>query len=296
MLNKMRLPFFSRVFLLFFFISFAAHLAFLQRDCPASSAQPSEAFAVMPWKVGQFVLYQVISFEGENAGDRYGISITGKEDVDGKEYFWIKIDIWERILVHGYNKINIQLKKNISFRALILPKNADYFARDPAGFISGGIFPAEALKLSVQIGDGQWYKVDPNDFFRHQDVIEDTPYSLTPHAKARIDFSKLEISDELQRVRVPAGLFSCFCFSVDTAENEDYWQEGFKLWRSPEVPILGMVKMEFSKTNYWNKFAYKKKLAKEKGNTFFMQIYNQRVAGRMRPDTCAVLLIDYGSK
>ena len=252
-------------------------------------AEAQNPYAVKPWEVGQSVLYQIITMEGESAWNRYKISITGQEEISGKHYFWVQIDISEGEIVHGHNTIDRKLTRNISFKALVPPKGSDVFFNDPAGFISTGISPSEAIKLFVRVGKSLWSEEDPKAFFQHQDVLESTPYSQTPHAKAKIDFGKLKVDRDLSDVTVPAGAIPSWHFFVKTTPDEEYWQEGFDLWRSAEIPILGLVKMEFSKTDYWEKAAYQNGLAHRR-------LFSQRVPGRTRPDTCTILLLDYEPK
>lgn len=245
--------------------------------------QESEPFKIKPWSVGQFVVYQITSFEGEDADNRYQISLIGEEVINGKRYFWEKIDIWESLVTYGYNSINKELVKNISFKALVPAADYNSFMMNASDFISNGIFPGKAIKLSVQINDGPWKDIQAKDFFNHQDVIEDTPYSVTPYAKGRIDFSKLKIDTVLRSVTVPAGKIYCYHFYVNTEIDEEYWDEGFDLWRSQDIPILGLVRMQFSKTLFWEKWKLKNQNIK-------------KVSGRMRPDDCIMSLIDYGPK
>ncbi|MCX5700975.1 MAG: hypothetical protein NTZ63_05490 [Candidatus Omnitrophica bacterium] len=245
--------------------------------------QEIEPFKIKPWSVGQFVVYQITSFEGEDADNRYQISLIGEEVINGKRYFWEKIDIWESLVTYGYNSINKELVKNISFKALVPAADYNSFMMNASDFISNGIFPGKAIKLSVQINDGPWKDIQAKDFFNHQDVIEDTPYSVTPYAKGRIDFSKLKLDTVLRSVTVPAGEIYCYHFYVNTEIDEEYWDEGFDLWRSQDIPILGLVRMQFSKTLFWEKWKLKNQNIK-------------KVLGRMRPDDCIMSLIDYGPK
>lgn len=266
-------------------------------ECILMAQDSLEPFKVMPWQVGQYVIYQITSFEQEDANNRYIISIIGQDKIDNEIYFWIKMDIYESIVRYGYNTASIEKEKNISFKALVPPLNSSSFAREPSYFISCGLFPAKALRLAVQIGDGEWHWVDPADFFAHEDIIEDTPYALTPHSKGRINFNKLKIDKKPVMINSPAGRFDCYHLSVNTNAKEKYWDEGFDLWRSAEVPILGLVKMEFSKTLYWEKWAYRHKPEiKNRLKYFFTSLYKKRVAGRRNPDTCIVTLIKYGQR
>lgn len=252
-------------------------------------------FEIMPWRVGQYVTYKITTMEGEGLNNRYKITIVGEEEVDDKKYFWVQIDVYEEYFNYGYNTVRERLKKNVSFMELIPPLDTSTFAADPAKVISSGFFPNQAIKFSVQFDDNRWHNLDPSSFFSYQDVIEDTPYSLTPHAKGKINFRKLKIDNQPHIIRSPRGEISCYHFYVDTDIDEDYWDEGFDLWRSADVPILGMVKMEFSKTKYWQKWEHNNELQAKKGWLGILSnLYKKRVPGRRHPDTCTILLIDYG--
>lgn len=269
------------------------------KQAQCSAILEGSPYRIMPWHVGQFAVYQIISVEGEERENRYKVSIVGEEEINGKKYFWVKLDVWESYIEYGYNSKEKRFKKNISFKALVPPLNTEAFIDDPAGVIYHGIFPRHALKLAVQINEDNWLMVDPKDFFNHQQIIEDTPYSLTPHAEGTIDFTQLKIDKIPHTVKSPAGNVSCFRFFVDTKVNEPYWFEGFDLWRSPEIPILGLVKMEFSKTKYWKKWEYKDKLQdgqiKKDWKWPFTYLYKKRVPGRRNPDNCVMLLVEYGT-
>ena len=283
---------------LLFALFFIAGSIFLGIGACNSYADSGDAcYEVKPWNVGQFVVYKIISMEGEDADNRYSICLDGQEEIDGKKYFWVKIDIWENIVSYGYNTIRSKLKKNISFKALIPPKDTVSFINNPPRFISSGVFPKGAKKLMVQVGEGKWHNVDPKSFFNHQEIIDSTPYSMTPHARGKINFGKLTIDKIPRVVQSPAGKIPCYRFSVDTKASDCYWDEGFYLWRSPKVPILGIVKMEFSRTRYWKKWAYKNSPSDEKTPLGYLKsLYKRRVPGRRRPDTVTIELVDYGSK
>jgi len=256
-----------------------------------------DAYEVLPWRVGQYVVYEVISIEGEGVGNRYKISLVDEEKIDGVQYFWMEIEVYESVVEYGHNEIAKKLQKNISLKMLVPPKNKLSFIADPARFISWGIFPEESIRLAVQFSDGQWHWINPEDFFGHQDIILDTPYSLTPHAKGKINFDKMKIEKNPEKIIAPAGEFLCHHFFVDTSLTEQYYDEGLDLWRSSVIPILGLVKMEFSKTQYWQKLAYRKKF-KPRNNLLdtIKSLYERRVPGRESPDTYTLLLLDYGPK
>jgi len=254
-------------------------------------------FEIMPWRVGQYVIYQIISMENEGADNRYKFSLIGKERIGNETYFWLETDIYESIVNQAYNKTNKELRKNISFKALVAEGTTTSFIDNPSRFILTGLFPGQAKRLLLQIGNGQWHEINPQVFFSFQRIIEDTPYSLTPYAKGEINFTKLKINEEPEVAVVPVGTFDCYHFFVKTLPNEEYWYEGIDLWRSPNVPILGLVKMEFSKTLYWEKWEYRNRI--ESINTplkYIKSLFKKRVSGRRRPDTHTIMLLEYGQK
>lgn len=255
-------------------------------------------YAVKPWEVGQYVLYQIVTFEGEGKDDRYKISLTGKENIEGKTFFWMQIDICENFIYHGYNTITQKLEKNISFKALVPPKDGTSFVNNPSLFLSDGILPKDAIKLAIQIKNGEWHWVEPKSIFSHQHILEDTPYILTPDAKGKIDFSKLKIDPDPMTMSTESGeKIPCYHFFVPTAAQDEYWDEGLDVWRSPEIPILGIVRVDFSQTKYWDKWSLRNENPLEKTPfDFFHELYKKRAPGRRSPDNCFMKLVDYGPK
>ncbi len=267
------------------------------RGIESFAYQENRQYEIKPWHVGQFVIYKIITMENDGGDNRYKISIVGEENIEGQKYFWEQIDVWESVEEYGYNRIDKKLKKSISLKALVLPEETSSFENDPAGFISKGVFPAGAIKLSLRVGDGDWYDIKPESFLAGPDILSDTPYKATPHARGCINFSKLEVFEFPQIIDVPAGKIPCYHFSVCTRPNEKYWDEGFDLWRSGDIPVIGLVKMDFSITQYWQKRDFKKEKTSRGGIlSFFKSLYGKRVVGRMRSDTCTMLLIDYGPR
>jgi hypothetical protein len=260
-------------------------------------ASETSPYEIMPWSVGQYVLYQIISMEGEDKDNRYKISLTGEEEVNGERFFWLLLEVYESETDFRYNEITKRLRKSISFKALVFPQDTASFAANPAAFISAGIFPKDAIRLAITVeDDDQWHWVDPHDLFSREEVIKNTPYNFSPHAKDRINFSKLQIDSSAHLLNVPAGTFPCFHFFVTTGAEDEYWDEGFDLWRSADVPILGLVKMDFSNTMYWEKYINKNKSRNNSAFDLLRRLYVKRVPGRMRQDTCTVILLDYGPK
>lgn len=250
-------------------------------------------FECLPWRVGQFVEYQIIHIENEGGKNRYKISLVGQETVNGKVYFWEKIDIFENI----YYKKGELFKKNITFLALVEPLTTEKFIKDIAQYIQNGFFPKSAVRLKIQLSDGPFLEVNPSLYFSQQGIIEKTPYSHSPDAMGKIDFSRMKFANGGEKITVPAGTLECGHIFVNTDVQKEFFDEGFDLWRSSKVPLLGIVRMEFSKTAYWEKWFYrdgKKKI--NSMNSFIDYFFHKRILGRTSKDTYTIQLIDYGPK
>ncbi len=263
----------------------------LAGESPEPSGRP--VFQCLPWEVGQFVEYQVIHFENEGGNNRYKIALVRKETIDGKVYFWEQIDIFEYV----YYKKGELFKKNITFLALVEPLTSDKFNRDITRYIRDGFLPRDAIKLKVQLSDGPFLEVDPSEYFSYQHILEGTAYSRLPDAMGKIDFSRLKFANGNEQVTVPAGVLECGHVLVSTDFQKEYFDEGFDLWRSPKVPLLGIVKMDFSKTSYWDKWFYRNQPREIHSiGDLFHNLFNKRILGRIRADTYTAQLIDYGPK
>lgn len=248
-------------------------------------------FECLPWEVGQFVEYQIIHPENEGIKNRYKITLVGKETRDGKVYFWEKIDIFENI----YCKKGELFRKNITFLALVEPVTSEKYNKNIVKYIQNGFWPKDAVELKVQFFDGPFVDVNPSIYFAHQNIIEDTSYSRSPDALGRIDFSRMKFLNINEEVTVPAGTWECGHIFVITDPQKEYFDEGFDLWRSPKVPLLGIVRMDFSKTDYWNKWFYRNSpKAINSIQNFLNYIMQKRILGRTRSDTYTTQLINYG--
>lgn len=257
----------------------------------AGEQKSGKAFECLPWKVGQFVEYQIVHLENEGTKNRYRISLVGEEKIGEKPYFWEKIDIFENVY---YIKGEL-FRKNITLLALVEPLTSEKFSQDAARYIQNGFCPSKALKLKIQLSDGPFIEVNPASYFSHQGIIEETPYSFTPDAAGKIDFSRIKFSSGLEKINFAAGVLECEHIFVKTDRQKNYFDEGFDLWRSSKVPLLGIVKLKFSETLYWDKWAYRnetKQIKSIKG--LIRYFFKKRVPGRRRPDTYTIKLISYG--
>jgi len=268
-------------------------ILFINKSSGYAKGAADPVYVLMPWQVGQFVEYGIESFEQESTKNRYRITIVDSESIDGKVYYWQQIDLYENMRYVSGD----QLKKNISFLALVEPFNEENFKCEPAKWIANGLFPLEARRLKVQIFDQPFQEVNPRTFFSHQKALENSLYVLTPDYQGNIDFSKLGIDNRVSDITVTAGIFNCSHFFVRTIESDSYKDEGFDLWRSPVIPFGGIVKMTFSDTKYWEKWSYRNESGKIRGiKELWQQLFKRRVSGRRRPDTYSITLINYGMR
>jgi len=263
--------------------------------CALDVCGAERVLEVKPWEVGQFATYQIISFVDEGAGEqnRYEISIIGKEQENNVVYFWLQIEIYEFLLLSD----RADLVKNITFQMLVPPLTTEEFTCNPAKYIANGFFPSNAVKLKVQIYDSDFIEVDLKEYFSHQNLIENTAYSMTPEAMGKIDFSRMQFSERPEEISVPSGKFRCDHILVNTNAANSYHDEGFDLWHSKNVPLLGIVRMDFSKTLYWEKWSYRNEgKAMKSFKDFLRHIYTKRVPGRRFSDIHQIILVNYGQK
>lgn len=266
----------------------------------ATASEPSRlpVFECLPWEVGQFVEYQIIHFENEGTKNRYKISLVGKETIEGETYFWEKIEIFEYL----YYLRGELLRKNLTFLALVKPLTTDMFNKNMAQYIQNGFLPKDAVRLKVQLSDGPFFEVNPSRYLSYQGIIEKTPYARSPDAMGKIDFSRMKFASvdgkiAFEKVTVPAGTLECGHIFVSTDAQKEYFDEGFDLWRSPRIPLLGIVKMDFSKTSYWNKWFYRNGLKRITSISSFLDyLFHKRILGRTREDIYTAQLVDYGPK
>lgn len=246
-----------------------------------------ESFKLCPLKVGQYVEYQIVGLFGKNQKDRYHISVIGKKIISKQEYFWIQIDI------------SSATKREISFRALISPFDQVQFSSNPGLYISDGMLfllkNAKKLFVSTDVNTS-YYEVSPNIFLNTPDILKDSFYSETPYEKNKVDYSKMVIHDKNEPISVPAGNFECYHFEVKTHEWDAYTDEGIDLWRSDNVPFLGIVKMEFSKTKYRKKRHYRYYQLFNTDNLWgklYAYFFVRRVFDMSRKDVFVIRLINY---
>ncbi len=246
----------------------------------------NDCFKLCPWQVGQFVEYQIISLEDLGQENRYRISIVGKEYAENSDYFWIILDVFSGN------------KREISFKALVEPLDSIKFAERPDLYISEGMLflLRNARRLIIVMDDNSSHEISAAEFFNASDVLKDSLYKYMPAAKNQIDYTKMKFRKAMEMVPVPAGIFDCYHFSVSTTAHDSYTDEGFDLWRSPSVPFLGIVKMEFSKSEYLKKWNHRYSQQMSAGSwlsKLYTHFFLRRVPAE-RKDNYTLKLADYG--
>ena len=149
------------------------------------------------------------------------------------------------------------------------------------------------------LSDGSKYEISPDVIENQPPILNGSFYEQIPDEKGIINYSKMKFRNRREKIVVPAGLFECYRFSVITDEKDTFSDEGFDLWRSEIVPILGMVRMEFSKTQYYRKRDYKINSSLKRKNWFeriFVLFFNKNIPGREREDMHLLQLLKFGTK
>jgi len=268
------------------FVSLIVIVFFLVIPQNSFSKENEDCFSLCPWKVGQFAEYQIIGFYEAGEEDRYKVSIVGKELIAEKDFFWLRLDL------------SSDRKKEITLKALVRPLSSQEFALKPELYISEGLILLfkNARKLIISLNDGKSYEVPPKDFLNHPDPLKGTFYKNIPDEINKIDYLKMRYNENLIKVRVLAGTFDCYHFGVTTSEFDSFTDEGFDMWRSPQVPLLGIVKMEFSKTESIKKWNHKYNNLLSEGNwlsRLYTYFFIRRVPGsRELKDTFVMNLVD----
>ena len=264
-----------------FILQFITFL-FINNACAlATDSDALGPFKILPWQVGQYAVYQIVSIESDSLDNRYKFSLMGKEEIGDKTYFWMEIEISE-----GRYK-----KRNAIIRTLVPTLTSEEFKEKAAELIANGLFPLRAKRITVQLEGGAFYEQNLASIMSSQGVVRDSDYKLTPDSMGRINFTKLRVDNNPSDILVNSKRLRAFHLYVETDPSEKFNAEGIDFWRSPEVPFLGLVRMEFSKTLYWEK--YKRKHASE---GFLEHIFTSIVPGREKADIYIANLIDYGAE
>ncbi|MFH2136972.1 MAG: hypothetical protein ABII88_00500 [Candidatus Omnitrophota bacterium] len=269
-----------------FLLSFAAFfLLFTSPNCFSEESEGS--FSLCPWKVGQSVEYQIMGYDDSGRENSYRLAIVGKEIVDNKDFFWIRFDIF-----------SFQSRK-ISFMALVPPYDRADFSEHYNLYIREGLFflLKRAEKIMVILDDDSCYELSASEISQEIPFLNDSFYNTLPGINNEVDYSKLKIFDKKEKVATPEGEFYCYRFSSQTNKYESASKEGMDLWRSPDVPFLGIVKMEFSKTKNIAKIDQVFQCESSEGSwlrKLYLRFFLKKVPReRIFEDTFFMQLIDY---
>ena len=254
---------------------------------PEALSSEAGSFQLSSWKVGQYVEYQIIEIENSGVDNRYHLSIEGKENIEEKEFFWVKL------------KISEKGKKQLVFKILCEPFNQLQFAKKPHTYIAEGILVLmkNARKIILDIGDGNNYEIAKEGFFNKSSILDDALFETLPDQKNKIDFSKMTIFPQTEIINTPDGAMDCYHFQVKTSPSDVLTDEGIDLWRSPLIPFLGIVKMEFSKSRFREKMLNQYNIIMASPNwldKIYAYFFLRRVPGREGNDMFVMNLINYG--
>lgn len=253
----------------------------ITQECSGTEAYGP--YELSPWKVGQFAEYQVITIEDQGEEDIYRLSIESLEKHEDRDYFWIRLDIFR------------EGKRILSFRALVNPMASREFAEEPAFYISEGILSLfkNAKKVLIISEDGESYEISKDVLFEPENIFEGTMYKALPEYKNKVDYTKMKVFSSKEKILTNTGEFSCYHFQIKTTKYDAYTDEGIDLWRSEKVPFLGIVRLEFSKSDFRSKYNYRYyEKAKDKG--WMQKLKLKRINDRDRKDTYLIKLINYG--
>ena len=248
---------------------------------------PEGEFSLMPWQVGQFVEYKIIGYDDKGQNNLYRLQVTAKEIVKNKTYFFVNFEI-----IH-------QNKAEMSIAALVSPLSSKVFAANPEKYFHEWLFSLfkSAKKLSFSFSDGVSFEIDPSALSDQPDILSNTVYSESNFTKGRIDFSRLSVLPEQERISSAEDSFDCYHFRAPTFAWDPLYIEGLDIWRTPDVPFLGIVKMEFSRTRAWQKwdYAFQQILAGSNWyEKFYALIFLRRTPrNRDLSDTFTMQLISY---
>ncbi|MFH2136967.1 MAG: hypothetical protein ABII88_00475 [Candidatus Omnitrophota bacterium] len=250
------------------------------------TSQSLEAFRLCDWKIGQFAEYQILSMENEGVENRYRIYIVGEEEHESKKFFWLMLEIF-----------NVD-KREVAFKVLTEPYDSESFLKNTASYISQGFLYLlrNSRRVIIVLENNSEYEISPLKFFEQPDILDKTVYERSPCEIGNVDYSNMLIGSEKEEIKLPAGIFDCYRFSIETDREKSYADEGFDLWRSSKVPFLGIVKMEFSKTKFNEKRRNEYSLQVQEGNWLkrLSKIFLKRnVPGGDREDVHTIRLINY---
>ncbi|HTA77481.1 MAG TPA: hypothetical protein VK791_10015 [bacterium] len=238
-------------------------------SCPpvysAEKNSENKSFDVRPWAVGQSITLQTKNFLNGNLQDSQTItySVVDEEEVEGKKYFWLEIEKTKSIGATSIVKLEVRKLSRIDFENVI------------NGYSGMGTLPFLKAKRKIQQINLKFANRTSaiNEFELPAETVDAATSDTEPSAGK--DLSSHYLVSNRHEISVSAGVFKSFEFdSVVTATKNTSISETGKskriVWGSPEVPILGLVKIQ----NEWtdsNKARHRNEtelvVAKEDGGT-----------------------------
>jgi hypothetical protein len=262
-------------------------LFFFWADSLCLAGSKDSVRRLCPFKTGQYAEYEILGLMGKNKQDRYRIEIEDEQMIEDECYYWIKFEIFSKT------------KREMCFKALTPAFKQEDFDRSPQNYISQGMLCLfkKSKKMFICLDqDDDYIEIDPDIFFSEPDILKSSLYSDNPFEANRVDYSKLKTGSYTKDISVKAGDFKCQYFQVATEDDDEFSYEGFDLWRSPEVPFLGIVRMEFSKTNFIDKWYHRHFQEFRKAGLFKkiqMILFERLVFDGRRRDVFIMRLVDY---
>ncbi|MFH1094418.1 MAG: hypothetical protein V1739_09775 [Candidatus Omnitrophota bacterium] len=271
-------------------VLFFVYIFFIIAPAHAVSAKTVEdCFIIADWDVGQFAEYRVIGFDDMGIENSYRLTIIGKEMFEGEKCFWLRYDIINRDI------------NEITFRALVSPITAYEFSLDPAGYIEGGALAILrcSKKLFVSFQGSRETEVEVSELFVNTLLENDSCYTDVPDEKEAVDFSRLTWDCAATSISTPAGVIDeCYGFRVTTRLDDPEWDTGMDFFRSANVPFLGIVRIEFSKTRFREKLQFQQDISERNCSWFerlWTHIFVRPVKRMWLEDTWyCIELIDFG--
>lgn len=202
---------------------------------PASKFSTENIYGLKKWKVGQYATYKITDLYENGSNYIYKVTLIDKEVSDETEYFWVEHALYD-------SKQNIRAK----FKFLMPALSVMDLEKNPLWFFRKGIYPENAKRLIVQFEDNPAYEVNPD---RRDEMIK--LFFTIPFPDAILhrkqDYNKKDVSIYVNEdmLTLPSGKIDCYRFLIEVPTRPLGYR--FHVWRSKEVPILGLVRMELYK-------------------------------------------------
>lgn len=197
-----------------------------------SEFKSEEIYGVRKWEVGQYAMYKITDSDEGGEAYKYRVAIVAKETIGKEEHFWL-----EHALLDSNGK------PRAVFKFLMQPLSAKEIEKNPLSFFMKGLYTKKTKKLIAQFEDNPSYEIDAE---KMDEMIKS--YSTIPYPKAilnkgyRYNKDEVKIFVKEEKRKIPLGVIDCYHFLIELSSKPSAYR--FSLWRSKEVPILGLVKMD----------------------------------------------------